>query len=45
MVKEKKVFKDIFKEKFSQIKENVSPQIEGIYYVEVNTGIEGQHWI
>lgn len=44
MVKEeKKVFKDIFKEKFSQIKENVSPQFERIYYVAVNTGLEGQH--
>lgn len=41
----KKMFKDIFKEKFPQIKENMSPQIEGIHYIPVNTGIESQHCI
>lgn len=45
MVKEKKMFKDIFKEKFPKIKENMSPQIEGIHYIPVNTGIESQHCI
>ena len=45
MVKEKKMFKDIFKEKFPKVKENMSPQIEGIHYIPVNTGIESQHCI